>query len=412
MRSLRSSALFHNFTAAATLGVAIGASIAAPAVSRAGPASYESKHYTITSDLDRDLTIDIGRRADAMYDEYARRLSDFTPPAGAPRFELRLFDRKRDYLKLTGDRFSNTGGIFMSGRNILAVYVEEQGIESMRRTLQHEAFHQFAYTNVSPNLPVWLNEGLAQVFEEGIFTGKGFQLGEIPPRRVRQLQYDVNEKRLTPFRTFLALTDEQWQASLRDRSLAATHYNQSWAMVHFLVFAERNGKYLYRNNLVDWLRRIHNGEEASEAFKQAFSDNVEGFQSRFAEFARSLEPTPQARAVEHQTVLADLLIELRNRGKKFDTVQQFRDEVVRGRYRIQYSKGNIQWQTAEDPLVYFSDLSGKPYGPKELFFSPSRDGVLPDLIARPATTLPLATRFYRLDGKIERETLVEPARRR
>jgi len=381
-------------------------------MAEAEPATYESRHYTIISDLDRGMTLDIGRRADAMYEEYSRRLSDFAPPADAPRFEIRLFDRKREYLKLTGDRFTNTGGIFMSGRNILAAYIEEQGAENLRRTLQHEAFHQFAFTNISPNIPVWLNEGLAQVFEEGIFTGKGFQLGEVAPRRVRQLQYDVKEKRLTPFRTFLAMTDQQWQASLRDRALAATNYNQGWAMVHFLIFSQKEGKFLYRENLVDWLRRIHAGEDPTEAFTRAFSDNIDGFQTRFAEFARKLESTPQARAVEHQTVLADLLIELRNRGQTFETVPQFRDEIVRGRYRIQYTKGQIQWQTADDPSIYFADLSGKPYSTNELFFETNRDGALPDLVARPMTTLPLRTRFYRLDGKIERETLVEPAKRR
>src|SRR5262245_19751392 len=79
----------------------------------------ESRHYTILSDLDRDLTVDLGRRADAMYEEYSRRLSDFAPSDSSARYEIRLFEQRSDYLKLTGDRFSNTGGIFMSGRNLL-----------------------------------------------------------------------------------------------------------------------------------------------------------------------------------------------------------------------------------------------------------------------------------------------------
>ena len=61
----------------------------------------------------------------------------------------------------------NTGGVFMSGRNLLASFLGDLGRDSLRRTLQHEAFHQFAHTVISPDTPVWLNEGLAQVFEEG-----------------------------------------------------------------------------------------------------------------------------------------------------------------------------------------------------------------------------------------------------
>lgn len=407
--SSRSRALWHLM-----LVIAACASATGPA---AGQTTYETRHYRIVSDLDRALTLDLAARADAMYAEYARRLVDFAPPSDtvAGRFELRLFDRRRDYLMLTGDRFSNSGGIFMPGRNILAAYLEEQGRDSLRRTLQHEAFHQFAYTNISPNLPSWLDEGLSQIFEEAIFVDGRFQLGEVPPRRVRQLRHDLDRGGLMAFRTLMSMSKEQWHLNLRDQQAAATLYNQSWAMVHFLVFApeSRDAKqFRYRGRLIDWLRRIHAGEEPNEAFTRSFSDNIEGFEKLFNAFARDLEATPQARAVEHQTVLADLLIELYNRGRTFDTLPKFREEIVRGRYRIHYTKGSIQWSTAEDPSVYFADLRGRPYKGDQLKFERNPDAPLPDLVCVPADSLPMRTRFYRSDGKVERETLVEPPPRR
>jgi hypothetical protein len=376
----------------------------------------ESNHYTIISDLDDALTLDLAHRADAMYEEYARRLADFGPAsASQPRFEIRLFAKRRDYLALTGDRFSNSGGIFMPGRNLLAAYLEDQGRESLRRTLQHEAFHQFAYTNISPNLPSWLEEGLSQVFEEGIFVGGRFQLGEVPPRRVRQLRHDLAERRMTPFRILMAMSKEEWHGSLRDQTTAATLYNQSWAMVHFLIFAKEKGKPdqpRYRPLLLDWLRRIHNGEDPDEAFARSFSANIEGFQSRFIEYARSIDPSDQARALEHQTVLADLLIELKNRGRTFDSVAKFRAEILRGKYRIHYTKGNIKWETEEDPSLYFADLHGKPYRADQLKFENNPSAPLPDLVCTPDEGPRMRTTFYKADGRIERETLVEPTRRR
>lgn len=395
----------------------IAACLLLAALPAGGQTTYDTRHYRIVSDLDPALTLDLAARADAMYEEYARRLIDFAPPAEseAARFEIRLFDRRRDYLMLTGDRFSNSGGIFMPGRNILAAYLEEQGRDSLRRTLQHEAFHQFAYTNISPNLPSWLDEGLSQIFEEGIFVNGRFQLGEVAPRRVRQLQHDLREGRLSPFRTLMGMSKEQWHLNLRDQQAAATLYNQSWAMVHFLIFAPdpRDGRaFRYRPLLIDWLRRIHAGEDPNEAFTRSFSDNIEGFQERFLEFARRLDATPQARAVEHQTVLADLLIELHNRGRTFETAAKFRDEIVRGRYRIHYTKGSIQWSTAIDPSVYFADLRGRPYKADQLRFDRNRDAPLPDLVCAPDDSLPMRTRFYLTDGKVERETLVEPPARR
>lgn len=358
------------------------------------------------------MTIDLARRADAMFEEYSRRLSEFAPADSSKRYEIRLFDRRADYLKLTGDRFSNTGGIFMSGRNLLAAYLEEQGLENLRRTLQHEAFHQFAFTNISPNIPIWLNEGLSQVFEEGIFTGTNFQLGEVPPRRVRQLKYDIDNRRLTPFKQFLSMTDRQWQSTLRDRTLAATQYNQSWAMVQFLVFEGKPGQYKYRALLVEWLKKMHAGADPDQSFKEVFGENIDGFQRRFADWAKQLKPTKEARSVENQNVLADLLIELEQRDRKFESISQFREEILRGRYRIHYTKGEIQWSTAEDPSVYFADLNNQRYQPNQLFFEPRAGAPLPDLVCIPKDSLPLRTKFYRLDGKIERETLVETVKRR
>jgi len=154
----------------------------------------DTQHYRIHTDLDHQLAQDLGRRMEAMYAQYSTRLSAFSV-AGIPRFEVYIFQHHADYEQLVGDRFDNTGGIFIAHRNILAAFLEGQGRDGLRRTLQHEAFHQFAYSAIGPNLPVWLNEGLAQIFEEGIWTGKNFVIGQVPPRRLRQLEYDLHERR-------------------------------------------------------------------------------------------------------------------------------------------------------------------------------------------------------------------------
>ena len=50
---------------------------------------------------------------------------------------------------------AEAGGMFLPGRNLLAAFLEGQGRQQLRRTLQHEAFHQFAYNAISPDLPIW-----------------------------------------------------------------------------------------------------------------------------------------------------------------------------------------------------------------------------------------------------------------
>src|SRR5690242_17985315 len=84
-----------------------------------GVREQNTAHYHIYTDLDPHLSGDLAQRLDAMYDAYAYRLQQFSPrEAHVPRFAVYLFKKQSDYLKLTGTRLKNTGGVFMSGRNL------------------------------------------------------------------------------------------------------------------------------------------------------------------------------------------------------------------------------------------------------------------------------------------------------
>jgi hypothetical protein len=367
-------------------------------------------HYRIHTNLDDELSDDLSKRMEAMYGEYERRFASFKPDDGQrPRLEAYLFRTQDEYLKFTDAKLKNTGGVYMPRRNLLAAFLEGQGRDSLRRTLQHEAFHQFAFNNISPNLPVWLNEGLAQMFEEGIWSGNNFWIGQAPPRRIRQLQADMNDQKIIDFQELLALTPEQWADNLtRDHDLGATQYNQSWAMVYFLVLSKGpDGKEKYRTRLLNMLRLLHDGKDGDEAFRLAFSANVKGFQDRFTEWAHTFKATEEATMIERQGVLGDLLYELNKRGKKFPDFYAFKRSAVTGGYRMHYAKGELQWDTDANLAVYFADINGKALPPEQLRFEQNTSAPLPDIVCR-CPSYQLRTRFYQTGDKIEHEVLVEP----
>jgi hypothetical protein len=369
--------------------------------------TLRSAHYLIYTDLEQALAEELAQRLDAMYDEYARRLVEFNVVDPRQKFEVYLFAKREDFMRMTQNRYVNAGGVFMSGRNLLAGFLEGQGRDGLRRIIQHEAFHQFAYTAISQDIPVWLNEGMAQYFEEGIWTGTHFTFGHVPPRRLRQLQHDRSKKQLVPFRTMLSMTDDEWEKGLiGDANRGATQYNQAWAMIHFLVHGA-NGQDRYRPRLIDMLKRIHAGTPAPEAFVQAFSRNIDGFQARFEEFAAELEATPEATLIERQGVLADLLSESARIGRRYDNVRAFREAVTEAGARIKYTKGQIRWETALDVNVYFSDLGNRLFEPNELYFDRRGTAPLPDLVCRGTDDLRLRTRFYNVGERIEHEVLCE-----
>lgn len=384
--------------------------VIAPSARAADLHELTTRHYRIHTDLDSALADDLARRLDAMYDEYTRRLADFRSSGDSPLLDAYLFRQQSDYIAFTGSKLANTGGVFMQRRNILAAFLEGQGRDGLRRTLQHEAFHQFAVA-IHPNLPAWLNEGIAQLFEEGIWLGDRFSVGQVPPRRLRQLQDDMQQRRLIPFRTFLNLSNKQWTDNLSaDSSLGATQYNQAWAMVHFLVQARNDaGVEKYRARFINLLKLLHAGVDPAAAFTQSFSGNLDGFQDRFVEYIRRLKPTPEAAYIEHLDILADLLREFHTHERSFSDMRSFRQTVIAAGCRLNYTRGPLRWTTDPNPLIYFCDLAGRQLDGDQLLLQPRRDAALPDLILR-IDNLQFRTHFHMENSNIDHEMLIESRR--
>jgi hypothetical protein len=251
------------------------------------------------------------------------------------------------------------------------------------------------------------------VFEEGIFLGRTFSLGQVPPRRVRQLQEDVKRGRLIPFKRMMRMSLDDWAIALSgDGTRGATQYNQAWAMCHFLICATKDGEPIYRKRFLELLNRIHGGDDGYDAFTAAFSDNIDGFQTRFLEFAQSMRPTSEATMIERQDILADMLKALSGRGKSFDTIAEFRSALSEGGYRMAYQKGDVKWTTAQDPTTYFNNLTGEPLSRDEIYFERRSGSPLPDLVLRAPRQIKLRTRFHPASsGRVEHEVLIDEAAR-
>ncbi|HEX5243674.1 MAG TPA: hypothetical protein VFW23_10475, partial [Tepidisphaeraceae bacterium] len=73
--------------------------------------AMSTSHYHIHTDLDRPLAMDLGRRMDAMFDEYARRFAPLNLQHQQP-LEVYLFASRSDYLQFVGAEYFNTGGLF------------------------------------------------------------------------------------------------------------------------------------------------------------------------------------------------------------------------------------------------------------------------------------------------------------
>ncbi|QDU27331.1 hypothetical protein ETAA8_24180 [Anatilimnocola aggregata] len=109
--------------------------------------------------------------------------------------------------------------------------------------LYHEAFHawidNFVYASSRQNVPRWLNEGLAQVFESGKLDGQSLRLDSPSAVQLAVLQEELR-RRPQPLEDMLA--DENLpflDGHVQDAQRADRNYAYAWGLAWYLTFHEQ-----------------------------------------------------------------------------------------------------------------------------------------------------------------------------
>ena len=272
---------------------------------------YETKYYVLYTDLDKDMVREAAARITSMAEEYHKRTKGF---AGVirKRFPLYLYKNVADYMNHP-DAIPGSAGIY-TGRSLVTIAPRAGG---SWRVVQHEGFHQFAHKMIRGRLPVWLNEGLAEYFGEGIWTGDRLVVGVINPGRLARVQTYVKNRQLLKMQQMLTMPHREWNSGLSMRN-----YDQAWSMVHFLVHAEEGR---YQKALSAHIRDLSRGRSSVKSWVARFGRNVTAFQARYAKWLLALDRNPSADLYARITVrtLTGFLARARYAGKHFNDFGQF-----------------------------------------------------------------------------------------
>jgi hypothetical protein len=285
--------------------------------------AYPTSHYVIYTDLDIETVREAAARLTAMTREYELRARSFGRKAHG-RLPFYLFSRAEDYYAAGGLRGSS--GVY-TGRYLAAIADKRRG-ESVWRVVQHEGFHQYVHKVIGQRIPVWVNEGMAEYFAEGLWTGDRFVVGVIPPRRLAALKALIKAGKLLPFFRIMAMDHKQWAADL-----SARNYHQAWAMVHFLAHAD-DAK--YRAAFDGFIADIAIRNMAWErAFLGRFGRDLAGFERRFVQWWTSLPEAPSAETylmADVQTVTT-FFARAYSQGQRFETMAEFFAAARKGETR-------------------------------------------------------------------------------
>jgi hypothetical protein len=157
--------------------------------------------------------------------------------------------------------------------------------KEMTTRLSHEAFHayleNFVYPHDKHDVPRWLNEGLAQVFEDGLLEVGTLRLDAPGGKRLAALQADLRSS--SPL-TLAALLTADAGAFLvshpSDAPASERHYLYSWGLAHYLAVRD---PILETARLDRYVDPKQTGRNAIERFEALVGTPLSQFEAKWRE---------------------------------------------------------------------------------------------------------------------------------
>ena len=149
----------------------------------------------------------------------------------------------------------------------------QRAARMLMRSVQHEAFHAYLVNFVFPasrgEVPRWLNEGLAQIFEEAIDDAGVLNVGRVEPARLEK----ARAVELVPLADLLKANGAPFVVGHgQDRQLADRYYLTSWALAHYLMF---NSRVVGTPAFDDYLTALNGMIDPKTDMRQRGADPVE-----------------------------------------------------------------------------------------------------------------------------------------
>ena len=165
---------------------------------------------------------------------------------------------------------------------------EERDFVLVRTDLEGEnpyeiAYHEYTHALVRLNfrdIPVWMNEGLAEYLGNTVIGDKEVQIGKIAPGHLEILRTN----KLIPIDTLFQVDENSPYYNEQNRT--SVFYAESWALVHYLMLdADARKRQLLANFLNAWAASDNQIEAAQKTFGdlKKFSQVMEAYarQQRF-----------------------------------------------------------------------------------------------------------------------------------
>jgi len=282
--------------------------------------TVQTRYYTIHSDLDPDTIREAALRLTRMVEVYMDRTKGFSGRV-TTRLPFYLFRRYEDYMAAGG--LPGSTGVY-TGEKLMAT----AGDHVTSRTwglVQHEGFHQFVHVAMGGDIPVWVNEGLAEYFGEAYFTGDDMITGLIPPARLQSIKAMIDANNHKSIADMMTLDREAWNHAMK-----ATYYDQAWSMVHFLAHGDGEKYQPKFNGFINDVSK--KGMEWRRAWRENFGEDTDAFENAWRAYWLAQPENPSAHDYARATTatLTSFLARAVSQKQEFKDFDTFREAAEQG----------------------------------------------------------------------------------
>lgn len=159
------------------------------------------------------------------------------------------------------------------------------------------AFHEYVHLHLRdnvPGVPLWLNEGLAELYGSLQFTGNDALLGAPLSHYIRLLR----ENELLSLSTLFSIGTNSPHYNERDKT--GVFYGESWALVHYLMLGENGRQEQFRR----FLQQVGRGENAAKAIEDSFGVSLATLEQDLKTYVRRGDFAAQRVAVDNPQTYA------------------------------------------------------------------------------------------------------------
>ncbi|HEX4154793.1 MAG TPA: DUF1570 domain-containing protein [Acidobacteriaceae bacterium] len=256
-----------------SLGLLALLSVSALAESTPHWLQLHSPHFTVITDSSQRDLRHVAGQLERMQAVFSKLVPAAHADTGAPIIVLALKD-KADFQSLEPTAYLaknqlDLAGLFLHAqdRSYILLRLDANG-DHPYATLYHEYTH---YITRHANFPLWLNEGLAEFYQNT-------DIGEHQVRYGQPSADDLlflRQHQLLPLPALLAV--DRGSPYYHEEDKGSIFYAESWALTHFIIVSDGLN---HTDHLADYVRNLAAHQDAVTAFRNAFGD-LKSFQSRF-----------------------------------------------------------------------------------------------------------------------------------